>query len=409
MFIGSINSTVRKYLASVSPAFQNKTVVVGCSGNFTSEGVFTKYAQPAEIHSNDVSLYSCMLGRWLAGESVDYEITDPDLKWVTDYFSSDVEKLASLMVLLNMLQYVKQKTAHQQRMWLINKDNFGLMVSHTAERLQLAPPRITTFYAGDVSDHFKRFENDRNAVFCCYAPTYAGGYEQLYKALDAVTTWDEPTYSMLDEEARDKLLAWMSDGRKYLWYDDRVLPGHPLIMQQEQNRNRTVYLYSNFIERPAYFARHGYGGLPPSIPLANKDTEFSETSEIFAVPMKTTMIARFKNAFLGKNIDFSLGMWGFCFFIDGVAIGFVEFNPAKYGTPDGVYMMADFPVPGTKYKRLSRLIVMLAVSGEMRKTLERIKETRVRTLYTTAFTDRPVSMKWGNGRWSKVPKLWGCF
>ena len=42
----------------------------------------------------------------------------------------------------------------------------------------------------------------------------------------------------------------------------------------------------------------------------------------------------------------------------------------------------------------SKLVVMVARSGEMRRVLERIQLLRTRSLLTTAFTDHPVSMKY---------------
>ena len=59
-----------------------------------------------------------------------------------------------------------------------------------------------------------------------------------------------------------------------------------------------------------------------------------------------------------------------------------------------MYMMADFPIPHTQYKRLSKLMIMLAVSGETRRVLERLREYRLTNVVTTAFTARPVSMKY---------------
>jgi hypothetical protein len=73
--------------------------------------------------------------------------------------------------------------------------------------------------------------------------------------------------------------------------------------------------------------------------------------------------------------------------------GFIEYRPSEYDR-DTVYLMADFPVPGSRYKRLSKLMVLLAVCGETRHRLERIRELKAEHVFTTAFTDRPVSMKY---------------
>jgi hypothetical protein len=51
-------------------------------------------------------------------------------------------------------------------------------------------------------------------------------------------------------------------------------------------------------------------------------------------------------------------------------------------------------VPGTRYARLSKLVLQMAVAGQTRRLVERIRQIRTRTLTTTAFTDRAVSMKY---------------
>ena len=67
----------------------------------------------------------------------------------------------------------------------------------------------------------------------------------------------------------------------------------------------------------------------------------------------------------------------------------------KPGTPIGhVDLLADFCVPGTRYARLSKLIVMLACCGQSRRLVERMDELHVYHVDTRVFTDRPVSMKY---------------
>jgi len=57
------------------------------------------------------------------------------------------------------------------------------------------------------------------------------------------------------------------------------------------------------------------------------------------------------------------------------------------------YLLSDFPVaPGSP--RLSRLVLYAALSRESQLLIEQAVGHRVRALYTTAFSDRPVSMKY---------------
>ena len=59
-----------------------------------------------------------------------------------------------------------------------------------------------------------------------------------------------------------------------------------------------------------------------------------------------------------------------------------------------MYLMSDFPVAPSKYKRLSKLIVYCVLSRESKMLAESLINKRVRSLVTTAFTNNPASMKY---------------
>jgi hypothetical protein len=59
-----------------------------------------------------------------------------------------------------------------------------------------------------------------------------------------------------------------------------------------------------------------------------------------------------------------------------------------------MYLLSDFPVSPSKYKRLAKLVLYAALSKESKFLAERLTNKRVRSLVTTAFTKKPVSMKY---------------
>lgn len=390
MFVGAINSGVRAFLAAMSPQLDGKVCVVGCSGNFTSEAVLTFAASPKAVHSNDVSLYSSLAGAHLIGEDFLLWIKDERFNWLNPYLADSTTKLAAVMILLDMLQWEKQANTHQKRMWSLYRSTFDVLMDKTLQRIANTKIRVDSYFAGDVSDHFKAHDTP-DAVFMCYAPTYAGGYERMYKKLDAILGWNEPTYSLLDEPARDNLLAWMRE-RKYVWYDDRDLPGMKPVMIQKAGRARTVYIYSNLTLKPSYLIDQIPPGLP-KYPLLTEKHAITPASTIQLAQIKTSDLARYKNAYLGKNIVFSQGSWAFMVVIDGLIAGFIEFSRGKFSTNE-MYLNSDFAVTNMRYKRLSKLMPMLAISGETRSRLERLNQLKIKEVTTTAFTDKPVSMKY---------------
>ena len=67
-FVGSFNQDLRAVLAELAPSWRAKPVYVGCSGNLTVERILAANGV-TELHGNDVSLYSCVLGSFAAGMS----------------------------------------------------------------------------------------------------------------------------------------------------------------------------------------------------------------------------------------------------------------------------------------------------------------------------------------------------
>jgi hypothetical protein len=391
MFVGSINTQLRQFLGSLAPVLKDRTIVIGCSGNFTFETVIAATSKPRTVHSNDVSFYSCLAGQWLLNEALPFTIADPDYAWLDQHLTSLDTRLASIMVLLDMVNYHKRATAHDIRMWNNYRAAFADLVQKTTDKLAAVTTRISSFFPGDVQEHFERFADDASAIFFCFAPTYASGYERLYKRVDSIVRWDQPTYPVLDEKRRDQLLRWMQE-RDYLWYDDRLLPGQSPVLQQNRGRMKTVYLYSNVVGKPCVLTSDKPLELP-KWPLIDEAFQITPDLRCQMVRIKTSQLVAYKEAFLSKDIAYCSGNWAFAVSLDGTIAGFLEFAPRHFRR-DEMYIMADFIPPGSSYPRLSKLIVMMAIAGETHRLLERICEYYVRDVYTTAFTNRPVSMKY---------------
>lgn len=398
MFAGALNQKALAWLKQQSHLFVGREVVVGCSGSFSTELMLLKQGSSvAGIHGNDVALFSYVLGEYLYGREADVRPAADAPAWLGDAWGLDVPvpsgavPVAILHLLLEMMPFVKQRNAYQRRMWEGYSRQFAELVRLTTQGVAELPRTMTSFTLGDVFDHFKAHDRE-NAVFVCYAPTYAGGYEKMYAALESFFAWTPPTYNVLDVAGRDALLAWCREGREYVWYDDRKLEGCSPVLLQERGGMRTVYLYSNLLDRPGYFGPYAKRHSLP-LPLANERTELLPGMKVELLPMKCSDLADYKDQFLSKSIDHSLGMWAFAVCVGDSVVGFLEFTRSKFGL-DEIYVNSDFAVPGTQYERLSKLMVMLLLSKDVKAILERKLMQRIHAVVTTAFTDRPVSMKY---------------
>jgi hypothetical protein len=391
VFVGSINAHTRKYLINEIAAFNGRRVVVGCSGNFTFEGLLGRYGKPAAVHANDVSLYSCALGWWLTGQPVAIEARDA-FDWLRPFCETDEDRAAAVLAASGMLRWLSGKpNAHKERMLRGYQEQFGPLHAVTKAKMQAVAEgmAITEFFAGDVVDHFRRFAGDEGAVFVTFAPTYAGGYERLFDAYDAMFTWDPPDYGLLDDDARDSLLTWLS-ARDFVWIDDRELD-QPLVFAAHVGRMRTQYIYSNAIGDPGQ-TRRAHRMRDPGFELVE---EICDESELAILPISGEVFAFYQEAYLSKGIEPAPPQWALLVLVDGRVAGALGFSQERFGGgADQVYMLSDFAVWPTPYRRLSKLVLMAALSREVQDYLERARELPTRRLVTTAFTDRPVSMKY---------------
>lgn len=399
MFVGTINGQVRKFLASQARWFDKRRVVIGCSGNFTSEATLRAAGFQGEVHSNDVSLYSCMLGRLLTGQPVEYEVIEAQFDWLTPYMGGDFQRAAVLLVLQDMLPFEKAEyrghvRQHRVRMWENYREQFGELVEQTARGLlnlvntgAIAP---TSFFAGDVFEHFKRFEHDPEAVFLCWLPTYTGGYERLYKRLDQIFKWQAPVYSLIDEGGRDALLKWVQ-ARNFIWYDDRRVEGSAPVFEQEARRKRTVWLYSNLPVEKVFVTDRKNEALP-GLPLAGEDLEITFKSRVEVRPIKPKLVEPYKDAYLAKNMIWGRDDWSYMVLIDGKVIGFFGVQRGKNTLLDQAVLNSEIALPGTRYARLSKLIAMLAWSKQTHTLVERAHEMRIKRMVTSVYSERTGSM-----------------
>jgi hypothetical protein len=199
-------------------------------------------------------------------------------------------------------------------------------------------------------------------------------------------------YGMIDDEARLDIMRWLGE-RQYIWMDDRDLSaeiGWRPDFAVEIGRARTQFLYSNAIESPGYVRKRSTIK-DPRYPLAQACREGSECK---VVKVPGDVFAFYRENYLAKSIAPAPPMWCYLVVVDGGVIGAFGLQEPRWGDKDGVYMLSDFAIGNAPHRRASKLVVMVALSETVRAQVERMRLMATRTLTTTAFTKRPVSMKY---------------
>jgi hypothetical protein len=137
-------------------------------------------------------------------------------------------KAATVMVLFEALKYEKADNLFKQRHWAHYLNNFEGFHQATIIRLRERKKevRLEAYTTMDIYDLLD--EVPAGAVAIAFLPTYAGGYERMFKRLEDVFDWDRPSYGLIDAERKAAILEKMKQ-RDFLFLDDKEWPDLPLV------------------------------------------------------------------------------------------------------------------------------------------------------------------------------------
>lgn len=392
-FVGAISDKLRRFFFTHAHLLEDRPIYVGCSGNFTIEQLISRRTERALIHSNDISLYSSVIGWALTGRTLPMQVTNPELQWIDDYLRrGPVESVATVLLVLEMLKYEKRRSLYAERMWTHYLADFQHLFDLTCARVAKAfgSTRIASYSTVDVHDFYPR----PDGVSIGFLPTYVGGYERLFRRLEESIRWDTPRYEMLTAERREETVRRMTEG-EFILYDD-IERALPCIARVEMFGKKTVYIYSNLAVRSGLFRRRLKEKVLPYAMLM-PDDEIPAGAEITVQPTEGAVVNHYRNLFLSKKIEPAAGDPNLLVFVGGRLFGCLVFQGYSLKgkvTDKSIYMLSDFVVPSTRYRRLAKLLVMASMTVEVRQHLEGILLKRLDGILTTAFTHKPVSMKY---------------
>jgi hypothetical protein len=375
--------------------FRGQKVCVGCSGNFTVEQILQGLG--CSIWSNDIALYSSLIGAHLAGKPIRTEIQDEGYSWIAPYFErGGVSRIAAISLLFEMLKNEKGNNLNQIRMFQHYRENFEGFMRQSISRMEAALKeiKIDDYTMTDVHDLYRDLGEDWIRV--AFLPTYVGGYEKLYSRLEKIVGWDPPRYEILTKERYETTVEFMRRGR-YLYLSDHDRKEDGLFAIVKTGRLRNIYLYSNLPFRKSYVIPYAKNE-KARFQFLPRDYEIRETSQLSFFKTSNNVMNYYKNLFLKKGIDHATGLSPLLVLLDGYLFGFLLFDIIRYGMDQdrstrGIYMLSDFviahPTP-----RLSKLLLIATKTKELQEILKSKFVQKVDFILTTAFTDKPVSMKY---------------
>ncbi|MDQ8706718.1 hypothetical protein RCO28_30225 [Streptomyces sp. LHD-70] len=395
MFHGSIPADLRAIIHEHAATWtgQVEDIYVGCSGNFTIERVLRDAG--VQLHSCDVQLYSSAIGWYLAGQRLPITLRPEsagELDWLEPYMDGRAGTLAAVMLGTRFLQWLgREEHPYYGRMLTAYRQQFPEVHAKTVEKIEALPLRLASYAAMDVNQWLAE-EVPAEAPVVAFPPFFAGDYESQFAALDKHLEWPAPEYPVLDDAAKQTLIDRITDRPHWmlgLHFDVEDLAGHLRGQVQTANRGLPINVYSSVrrsrIVRPQQ--RLETVKAPRLIPGLRLGKRLS------LAPLTMGQFATLRSQYMNHNIRPGTPTMALAVLVDGVVVGAFAFSTPKFD-PHNVYLLSDFPVAPTSYKRLAKLVLYGALSREAQFLAQRTMNTRLTHLNTTAFTQRPVSMKY---------------
>ena len=391
MFVGAVPKPVVEQITRIVPFDEWRRVFIGCSGSFRVDGTIKQAFPDVSVVSNDVSLLSCGLGELLVGRSFAL-----GFKGRLDFIEEQLdgatfrERLAALLVALDMAKY-KGANDFAQAHFQHYRANFAEFHETAVAKLDrfLETTRIDEFHGGDFREQARRAAEEGGGI-AAFPPTYKAGYERMYKFIDESTEWTPPSYDIWDPA---KIGEWIKslddDGLRYCILTDHLIDDLEPTTLYETARQKPVYTYAN-IERSS-FRRQAvksqpfrYKPIEPALMAAN--------SEVLVASADSARMNFLKDEFLAPGIAHASGEMNFLVYVDGMLCGGFIYTRSKFGEHEKIYLISDFSI--ARERRLSKLIAMLATSRQVVRLFELKHVVHITSVFTTAFTEKPVSMKY---------------
>lgn len=402
MFVGSIPADMQRILKELVSKWECDDIYIGTSGNFTIERCISELG--FNLHGNDVTLYSSVIGSYLAGDMVPFTFNEDyneQYGWLKEYIKEPADRVATILLCTRLMETVgKEHKPYYKRMADAYKDQWPVLHEKTKEKIEKLQVRLKSYTAGDVFTWLDDIPKEQGVI--CYPPFFGetGDYEKYFEKLEDLFLWETPDYDFIFGDRLIEFFRKMMDKKHWVFgTKERFEEFEPYLkcMTKTTNRGVPIYVYSNSDTRRIVMPRQNTD--PILNPHLKPNDDLGEKMTI--APLTSGQFFGIRSQYMNHNIKPGTPTLAFAVLVDGVIIGSFALmqqnalaNFDKYIQTPSVYLLSDFPVSNSKYKKLAKLVLYAALSKEVKLVCERMSRKRVYSIVTTAFTNRPVSMKY---------------
>jgi len=397
MFFGAVPDKLIEQILKVIDFGQWEETFVCCSGTFRIERGILQRHPDAKIFSNDVSIFSVPLGRYLMGEETPIQFHG-QLEFVEELLQGApyIDRLSALLVATDYAKHASGKpnvfkTKHSAHY----RKHFAELTKKTSVKVAASMKGLTLsgFNACDWLLHAKEAMR-RGAGIAAFPPFFRGDYEAMFRFVNENVAWTAPRYDLYNPEDLPLIVENIREsGSPYCVLTDQVLEGHTPCIEFVSGRKVPHFCYAS--TEHASFRRFYQSGTP----FRYKPVDFTKltpTTKCTIVPADHNGVAFIKDVYLQKTIIHSAGRGNFWVYLDDMLLGAIVYELGKYNgageTEKQLYLLSD--VTTSREGRLSKLVAKAALCKSVVHEMEKKFLERFDVVVTTARTKNPVSMKY---------------
>lgn len=251
MFLGVVPKECIQQMIEVCDFGSWPEVYTCCSGTFRIERACLARWPTLPVHANDVSLFSCALGRLIVGETSGIRFAG-ELAFVEGVVGADapeLDRVAAVVTALGMARFHQgARTRYKQHHIDHLRATFPADLARSRKRVEafVDETPLAGFGARDWRDHAREAMAKGSGV-AAFPPFWRGGYEKMFEFLDANVEWRKAPYEIYDPRSLEAFVGEIetqSDVPYYILSDQRFESRDPDFLFQAGGLSLPHYGYT---------------------------------------------------------------------------------------------------------------------------------------------------------------------
>lgn len=394
MITDPIHRDLKGILAKLLEPHNNLPLYVAGSGLFTVERLAMN-AGYEEIHSSDFNLPSVLIAKKLLGEEMNIKVEDEPFNVLNEYLSGDIDsQIAASLIFADMAAYMGYKSIHDEVMVKEYIKNFGKLHTKLLAMVKQYYEGVT-IKSFDIIDPLSFVERAPEEAIVVFPPVNNVFYGPTNTRINQLIQWEAPARVRLNKDSYQEICDIMEEKKEWILVTPSELEGlKPLSLIAQTRAGPLLKLYQSSGKN--YLINRKIKIAPTGIPLLKGEMQ----GDLGIVRIKPEQLDYLRSQYLAPTIVPAPADVCFAVTVGGKLIGAIGFSMPNSGRTWGgidlydAYLLADFCIRPSIYRRLSKLILVAVLSTDL---LEILKESHIRKIYkigTSVFTEHDNSMKY---------------